>query len=131
MDEKLQKLTNKIAKQGKIISKLKNEISSDPMNDNEYKRLIDRIQVSENELVMQVEELNQENKELKDVFTEENLRRLITSYSKKDEYPTYEIEIVEDKYVEVTIYAKGENADNVTENIFFEFVEMSDVLVVS
>ena len=71
------------------------------------------------------------DRELKDVFTEENLRKLITSYSDKDEYPTYEIEIVENRYVEVTIYAKGENADNVTENIFYEFVEMSDVLVVS
>ena len=70
------------------------------------------------------------DRELKDVFTEENLRKLITTYGKKDEYPTYEIEIVEDRYVEVTIYAKGENAENVTENIFYEFVEMSDVLVV-
>ena len=65
MDEKLQKLTNKIAKQGKIISKLKNEISSDPMNDNEYKRLIDKLKASEYELQVEKEELLEEVKELK------------------------------------------------------------------
>ena len=64
MEEQIKKLERKIMSQGKKISKLKN--IQPELNDNEYKRLIDRIQVSENELVMQVEELNQENKELKD-----------------------------------------------------------------
>ena len=70
-------------------------------------------------------------KQLEEVFTEENLRKLITSYSDKDEYPTYVIDFVQDNYVDVVIYAKGEDADNCTEEIHFEFVEMSDVLVVS
>ena len=64
MEEQIKKLERKIMSQGKKISKLKN--IQPELSDNEYKRLIDRIQVSENELVMQVEELNQENKELKD-----------------------------------------------------------------
>ena len=64
MEEQIKKLERKIMSQGKRISKLKN--IQPELSDNEYKRLIDRIQVSENELVMQVEELNQENKELKD-----------------------------------------------------------------
>ena len=64
MEEQIKKLERKIMSQGKRISKLKN--IQPELSDNEYKRLIDRIRVSENELVMQVEELNQENKELKD-----------------------------------------------------------------
>ena len=64
MEEQIKKLERKIMSQGKKISKLKN--IQPELSDNEYKRLIDRIRVSENELVMQVEELNQENKELKD-----------------------------------------------------------------
>jgi hypothetical protein len=69
-------------------------------------------------------------KELKEVFTEENLRKLLTSYSDVDEYPTYIIDIVENHYVDVVIYAKGENKDNCTEDIHFEFVEMAKVLVI-
>lgn len=71
------------------------------------------------------------SKTLEEVFTEENLRKLITSYSNKEEYPTYKIEVVEDRWVDVVIYAKGQDADNCTEDIHFEFVEMSKVLVVS
>lgn len=69
-------------------------------------------------------------KPLEKVFTEENLRKLITSYSDKDEYPTYIIDFVENNYVDVIIYAKGEDADNCTEQIHFEFVEMSKVLII-
>ncbi len=70
------------------------------------------------------------DKTLEEVFTEENLRKLIDSYSDKDQYPTYIIEFVQNNYVDVVIYAKGQDAENCTEDIRFEFVEMSDVLVV-
>jgi hypothetical protein len=59
------------------------------------------------------------------------LRKLITSYSDKEEYPTYIVDFVENYYVDVTIYAKGENANNCTEKIHFEFVEMSKVLLIN
>ena len=70
-----------------------------------------------------------ESLSIKDAFTEENLRKLITSYSDPKEYPTYEITVVEDRYVDVVIYAEGEDEDNCIEEISFEFVEMSSVLV--
>lgn len=70
-------------------------------------------------------------KTLEEVFTEDNLRKLLTSYSNKEEYPTYIIDIVENRWVDVVVYAKGEDADNCTEEIHYEFVEMADVLVVS
>jgi hypothetical protein len=72
-----------------------------------------------------------ENKTLEEVFTEDNLRKLLTSYSDKDEYPTYVIEIIDGNWVNVVIYAKGQNYENCTEEIHYEFVEMSSVLVVS
>ena len=71
-----------------------------------------------------------EGKTLAEVFTEENLRKLLSSYSNKDQYPTYIIDIVEDRWVDVVIYAEGQNADNCTEEIHYEFVEMADVLLV-
>ena len=70
------------------------------------------------------------DKTIAEIFTEENLRKLIPSYSDKDEYPTYIIDIVENRWVDIIIYAKGESADNCTEEIHFEFVEMASVLVV-
>lgn len=71
------------------------------------------------------------DKILEEVFTEENLRKILTSYSDKEQYPTYVIDIVENRWVDVVVYAKGEDADNCTEKIYYEFVEMADVLVVS
>lgn len=70
-----------------------------------------------------------ETKKLEEVFTEDNLRKLITCYSDKKQYPTYEINIVHERMVEVVIYAKGQDYDNCTEDIQFEFVEMANVLV--
>lgn len=70
------------------------------------------------------------DKSLEDVFTEENLRKILTSYSDKDEYPTYIIKVIDNRWVDVTIYAKGEDVDTCMEDIHFEFVEMSKVLVV-
>lgn len=70
-------------------------------------------------------------KTLEEVFTEDNLRKLITSYADKDQYPTYRIDIVDGRWIEVVIYAKGQDADNCIEDIRFEFVEMSKVLVVA
>lgn len=66
-------------------------------------------------------------KNLEDVFTEENLRKILSTYSDKDEYPTYVIDIVEDRLVDVIIYAKGEDLCA----MHYEFVEMNDVLIVS
>jgi hypothetical protein len=68
---------------------------------------------------------------LVEAFSEDNLRKLLLSYSDKEEYPTYIIEVVDDNWVEVVIYAKGQDAENCTEDIHFEFVEMSKVLVVA
>ena len=70
------------------------------------------------------------DKLLEEVFTEENLRKLSLSYSDKDKYPTYVIDIVENRWVDIRIYAKGEDAENCTEEIHFEFVEMAAVIVV-
>ena len=68
-------------------------------------------------------------KKLEEVFTEENLRKLLSSYSDKNDYPTYVIDFVEDNYVDLIIYAKGESAENCIEDIHYEFVEMSKCLV--
>lgn len=69
-------------------------------------------------------------KSLEEVFTEENLRKILTSYSDKEQYPTYIIDIVENRWVDVVVYAKGEDVENCTEDIHYEFVEMADVLIV-
>ncbi len=61
------------------------------------------------------------DKALGEVFTEHNLRKLISSYS-GIEYK-YEIEIREN---ETIVYIVSDNLD---EEIRFEFVEMSSVLV--
>ena len=68
---------------------------------------------------------------LAEAFSEDNLRKLLFSYSDKEEYPTYIIEVVDDNWVDVVIYAKGQNSENCTEEIHYEFVEMSSVLVLS
>ena len=71
-----------------------------------------------------------ESMSLEDAFTEENMRKLISSYSDPKEYPTYKITIAQSNTVDVVIYTEGEDEDNCTEEISFEFVEMSDVLVI-
>ena len=71
-----------------------------------------------------------ESMSLEDAFTEENMRKLISSYSDPKQYPTYKITIAQSNTVDVVIYAEGEDEDNCTEEISFEFVEMSDVLVI-
>ena len=73
-----------------------------------------------------------ESMSLEDAFTEENMRKLIRSYSDPKKYPTYKITIAQSNTVDVVIYAEGEDEDEdaFTEEISFEFVEMSDVLVI-
>ena len=73
-----------------------------------------------------------ESMSLEDAFTEENMRKLISSYSDPKKYPTYKITIAQSNTVDVVIYAEGEDEDEdaFTEEISFEFVEMSDVLVI-
>ena len=53
-----------------------------------------------------------ETKTLEEVCTEDNLRKLITSYCDKDQYPTYKIDVVDGRWIEVIIYAKGQDSEN-------------------
>jgi hypothetical protein len=55
-------------------------------------------------------------------FTEDNMRKVLSAYSDRDEYPTFDIQFHEvngSEYVTVKI----------TDNDFFEFVEMGYVIV--
>ena len=70
------------------------------------------------------------NKPIEEVFTEENLRNLLTCYSDKEVYSTYIIDFVQDNYVDLVIFRNGETHDNCTEYIHYEFVEMSKCLVI-
>ena len=65
MQEKIAKLEATIAKQGQKIGVLKKKLKEKPLEDNEYKRLIDRLEASEFELQVEKEELQEEVKELK------------------------------------------------------------------
>ena len=79
-EEKIKKLEKKIMSQGKKISNLKK--IQPKFTDNEYKRLIDRMQASENELLIQISELKEENQELKDEIKKllELLTELVKEY---------------------------------------------------
>ena len=67
-----------------------------------------------------------EEKQLEEVFTEENLRKLIVDCC---DYSTYVINFVRNDYVDVVIYSECE--DGYTEETHLEFVEMFNVLLIS
>lgn len=77
MQDKIAKLEATIQKQGKRIAKLKKQPSEHSLEDNEYKRLIKRIEVSEIELISENEELKLEVLELKKEVSQ--LLELLTS----------------------------------------------------
>lgn len=70
------------------------------------------------------------NKPIREVFTEENIRKLLQHYD-KEEFPTIVITIVNESCVDVAFYYGGENALNCTETNEFRFVKMMEAIVVT
>ena len=69
-EDEIAKLEKTIVKQGKRIARLKDNKKLSSLPDNEYIRLINRLQMSENELLISQEENLTEIEELKKEITE-------------------------------------------------------------